>query len=275
MNRNGQTPSPKTTQLVTGLFHEDNAYAVWREHGTKDDLLILTLSGSGVIGHSGGKFQTQRSDLILLKPGTPHDYGTSPKSDHWELVWTHFHPRSHWLDWLNFPEVAPGVSCLSLEGNPSGESIRDQFLLVNRLSLSSTPRSEEFAMNALELLLLLSDRENPNSGETRIDSRVALAMETLSVRYSETLSIKQLADLCDLSLSRLAHLFKEQTGVTPVQFQERQRLRRARQLLELTSRSVNSISEEIGFSSPFYFTNRFRKWTGFSPSQYRKRERSE
>ena len=270
MKLRNETIHPKFIQLTTGHFREDNSYSNWRLHGTKDFLMILTLSGGGRVAYNSGEATTTENELILLRPGTLHDYGTAVNFDHWELVWAHFHPRPHWLIWLDFPEIAPGLSRLSFEQSSEKETIREQFFQINRLAASHSHRSEDFAMNSLELLLLLCDRENPNKKENSLDSRVSLALDFLCTHSSETLSIQQVADVCDLSVSRLAHLFKAQVGVTPLQFQERERLRRAKQLLELTSRSVVSISEEIGFASPFYFSNRFRKWTGVSPSQYRK-----
>ena len=76
----------------------------------------------------------------------------------------------------------------------------------------------------------------------------------------------------NLSPSRLAHLFRSQTGQTPQQFVERERITRARQLLLLTSRTVAQIAGEVGYENPFYFTLRFKKHTGFSPTEWRRQE---
>ena len=81
--------------------------------------------------------------------------------------------------------------------------------------------------------------------------------------------MQSVADRCTMSLSRFGHLFREQTGETPGQFLERQRMERARQLLRFTSRTVTAIAEEVGYESAFYFTNRFRKLVGMSPRDYR------
>ena len=85
------------------------------------------------------------------------------------------------------------------------------------------------------------------------------------------MTLDGLADMAELSVSRLAHLFREQVGMTPQQFLEQQRLERARQLLELSGRSIGDIAGDVGFDNPFYFTLRFKKLTGLSPRDYRKR----
>ena len=271
--RINETPHPKFTQLASGHFREGNEYQNWREHGTDDYLAILTLSGKGRFASGGGEAIVAEHDLVLLRPGTRHDYGTSFQSDYWELLWAHFHPRPHWPILLDLPEIAPGVHLLSLQNSPDKDIIREQFLLVNRYAMRESARNEEFAMNALELFLLLCDRENPVVGNNRQDPRIRLAMDYICKNCTETLSQRRLADVCSLSISRLSHLFKEQTGVSLQHYQEQQRLRMGKQLLELTSRSVRSIADELGYASPFYFSNRFRGATGFSPSEYR-RQRS-
>jgi AraC family transcriptional regulator, arabinose operon regulatory protein len=77
------------------------------------------------------------------------------------------------------------------------------------------------------------------------------------------------ANACNLSVSRLAHLFRAQVGLSPMQFLERERLERAKSLLELTPRQVGEIAREVGFEDAFHFSKRFRRWTGSSPRAFR------
>jgi AraC family transcriptional regulator of arabinose operon len=54
-----------------------------------------------------------------------------------------------------------------------------------------------------------------------------------------------------------------------MEFVERQRIERARQLLVMTSLSVKEIGRGVGFESPFYFSLRFKRHTGKSPRSFR------
>ena len=96
-------------------------------------------------------------------------------------------------------------------------------------------------------------------------------MDFLCHHLDSRATLDDLAAMAGLSVSRLAHLFKAQVGQTPQQFQEQQRLERARQLLELSGRSIQDIAADVGFENPFYFTLRFKRLTGQSPRDYRKR----
>jgi len=83
--------------------------------------------------------------------------------------------------------------------------------------------------------------------------------------------VEALARGSSLSRSRFAELFRKQMGVSPLAFLENQRLRRARELLAHTSLNIAEISTQTGFTSPFYFSLRFKKHFGTSPRDYRYR----
>lgn len=267
------THAPQVYPLVTGRFTEVPTYNTWRPYGTRDYLLILTVGGSGRFGHAHGEVTTAPGDLVIIRPGTPHDYATARGAAYWGLLWAHFLPRPFWQEWMSgLPPVAPGITLLSL-GEASAERVAVESALdaMDRYATGGLPRRTEFAMNALEAALLHCDDANPlGSARAKFDERVFKVMELLrGERLAEPISLDKLACTVNLSPSRLSHLFKAQTGRTPGQFQEEERFLRARQLLTLTNRSITAIAEEIGFASPFYFTLRFKKLTGQSPREFR------
>jgi AraC family transcriptional regulator of arabinose operon len=266
-----ETAPPVVHHLITGHYREGKGYATWRTQGTHDWLLVYTLAGRGRFGHARGQIVTAPGDMTLLRPGTRHDYGVEPARQQWELLWAHFHPRPHWHEWLDWPEEAPGLMRLSLPETEIRERIVARFFDAHHLAAGAQRHGEALAMNALEETLLWCDTLNPRSEQARIDPRVRQVMDFLRLHLDEKLTVETLAEISGLSVSRLAHLFREQVGRTPMQFLEWQRLERAKQLLELTPRPIQAIATEVGFDNPFYFTLRFKRLTGLSPRAYRNR----
>ena len=266
--------NPVVAPLVTGRFAEGANYATWRPRGTADYLLILTIGGSGRFGHAHGDLRAAPGDVTILRPGARHDYATAPGAPGWSLLWAHFLPRPAWIEWLSaLPEAAPGIAHLSLGADTTGRAAVESALdAMNRYALGGLPRRADFAMNALECALLHLDAANPSaSALVRFDERVLRVMERLRGDGSrEPLSLTGLACAVCLSPSRLSHLFKQETGRTPAQFHEDERMLRARQLLALTNRAVGAIAEEVGFASPFYFSLRFKARVGQSPRDFRR-----
>ncbi|MGB8168587.1 MAG: AraC family transcriptional regulator [Chthoniobacteraceae bacterium] len=91
----------------------------------------------------------------------------------------------------------------------------------------------------------------------------------VAAHYAEEVSIERLAELVELSSSHFSHVFKETTGMTPLQFVTRERITRAQQMIRETKRSLIEIGLEIGYTSPSHFAQVFRRVVGVTPTQFR------
>lgn len=267
MTQMTETPHADVLQLLTGHFHEPSGYRAYRPNGVGDWLLILTLSGQGRFGHARGDLVAGEGDWVLLAPGTLHDYGVASGAGHWELLWAHFRPRVDWHDWLHWPRIEGGLMRLRPAGGQA--EMAAQFAQVHRLHAGGGRRAEALAMNALEKLLLDCDMHNPPASGP-LDNRVRRAMHIMETRYAEKLSLNEMAREAGLSLSRLSHLFRAETGVTVQAYLEAIRMRRAADLLRRTGFPVKQVAAALGYESPFYFSRRFALATGQSPLAYRR-----
>jgi AraC family transcriptional regulator len=95
------------------------------------------------------------------------------------------------------------------------------------------------------------------------------AEDYVAAHLAEEISIETLAELVELSSSHFAHVFKETTGMTPLQFVTRQRVTRAQQLIRETSRSLIDVGLEVGYTSPSHFAQVFRRVVGVTPTEFR------
>lgn len=260
--------TPTVRRLLAGEFDEGPSYATYRRRGTTDWLLFHTLDGEGRVGAPGEDVIARPGTTILVRPGTRQDYGTAPAAGgRWHFLFAHFHPRPDWLPLLDWPSVAPGI--LRLLPSPTvADRIAHALSQAVRHQDSVLPQGEPLAFNAVEAALLWCDTQNPKAAQ--IDDRLLRAIEYLDRHLRADLSIAVLARASNLSISRFAHLFRAQLGVTPQQFVERRRLEAAGRLLELTTRPIAAIAADVGFTNPLYFSTRFRARTGHSPTQYRR-----
>lgn len=102
-----------------------------------------------------------------------------------------------------------------------------------------------------------------------LDSRLARVTDYIRATLHEPSDYRQLARLATLSYCQLFRLFKRQLGVSPQQFIEQQRIDVAKRLLTLNRLSIKEVASQVGFVNQLYFSRRFQKATGLSPSQYR------
>jgi AraC family transcriptional regulator of arabinose operon len=247
---------------VTGEFDEGPEYATFRRRGTTDWLLVQTLDGQGRFGSVG----TPPGSVTLVRPGTLHDYATV--GDRWHFLYAHVNPKPDWLPLLDWPEVAPGIVQLH-PARATFDRIAGHLRDAVRHQSSVLPQAEQLGANSLEAALLWCDTQNPKA--VQIDDRLLRAITLIDQDLTANLDVPRLAKAVNLSVSRFAHLFRAQLGVTPQQFVERRRLDAAARLLELTSRSVAAVAAQVGYADPLYFSTRFRLHTGSSPTVYRRR----
>jgi len=229
---------------------------------------MLTISGLGRIGRRAGPDVIVRPGAVcLLAPGMPHDYGVEPQLQRWAVAYSHFHARPEWHVLLDWPGPARGLGLLQIKGAVY-DRVLDQLRTAAAYSASPQPRAKLFGMNALEAALLWCDTQNPRARP--LDERILAAVEYIAAQFHTPIDINSLAAQANLSVSRFAHLFAEQLGVTPMRYVESQRLALARQLLSSTRRPIAAIARDCGYQDPLYFSSRFHREVGASPSAYRR-----
>ena len=101
--------------------------------------------------------------------------------------------------------------------------------------------------------------------------RVLRFMEENAVR---PLSVEQLSRQAQMSESSFRHLFKDATGLAPVEYLIRLRCRRAMLDMFSSNHTISEIALESGFSDGNYFARKFREVTGRSPREFRRGCRS-
>ncbi|MEO5915553.1 MAG: helix-turn-helix transcriptional regulator [Luteolibacter sp.] len=115
-----------------------------------------------------------------------------------------------------------------------------------------------------------------DSGAGKQESRGGLPIRQLrkvedyvGEQLAEEISVDDLAKLVDLSPFHFSRVFKQATGMSPLQFVTRERITRAQQLNRETSRSLIDIGLEVGYASPSHFAQVFRRVVGVTPTQFR------
>lgn len=89
--------------------------------------------------------------------------------------------------------------------------------------------------------------------------------------YSEKVSLDELSEIVNINKYYLIRLFKQQTGLSPIDYLINVRLSQAEKLLTQTSLTISEISDRVGFHSPSHFSKTFKENNHMTPSTYRKK----
>lgn len=99
--------------------------------------------------------------------------------------------------------------------------------------------------------------------------RLSQAISHVSNRYDEKISVQDLANLVDLSVSQFNRTFKQLFRITPAQYIVHVRINAACSLLRSTSDSIETIAIETGFCDASHFVRQFKKIMDLTPKGYR------
>lgn len=110
------------------------------------------------------------------------------------------------------------------------------------------------------------------STSTEENPTIFLIKDYISKHYmQETLSVKDISTHVFLSASYVCTFFKNETGKTLNQYLTEYRMERVKQLLADSRYKITDISYRVGYSDGNYFGKSFKKYSGFSPSEYREK----
>jgi two-component system response regulator YesN len=105
------------------------------------------------------------------------------------------------------------------------------------------------------------------------DSRKMLqikpAIDYIEQNYDKQLSLSDIAKSAFLSVSRISHLFKDEMGITLIDYLTTVRINHAKRLLLTTDDNCTKICYDIGYNNQSYFTRTFKEATSMTPRQFR------
>ncbi|QNK56752.1 AraC family transcriptional regulator [Paenibacillus sp. PAMC21692] len=125
----------------------------------------------------------------------------------------------------------------------------------------------ELDMNELIYSLLSAERVGSKASTESALERSKAFMEE---RFHEDLSIERLASIAKLSPKYYVDAFKKTYGVSAIDTLTNIRMNRAKKLMLHSGLRMKEVAHQVGFADEFYFSRRFKKFAGMSPTAYMK-----
>lgn len=142
-------------------------------------------------------------------------------------------------------------------------------MAVKILSLNTGEELDNWLMNYCQLIRDLIQKK-------QVDNNVVLAEKAkklVETRFKEPdLSVETVCKELHVSSSFFSKIFKQETGVTFLNYLINRRMEEAKRLLDKTDYKSHVIGEMVGYPEPNYFSYVFKKNCGVSPAKYRKLE---
>ncbi len=95
------------------------------------------------------------------------------------------------------------------------------------------------------------------------------AVEYIEQNYTESITLRQVADSVYVSPSYLSNLFREKMGVNLTAYIHKLRIEKAKELLLDPEQRISTVAEAVGYNCEKHFLQKFKQITGVTPSQFR------
>jgi AraC family transcriptional regulator, arabinose operon regulatory protein len=243
---------------------------IYRPGGMEGWILNCTIEGRAEVGRGETRFECGVGEVLLFPEGVVHDYGRLGGHNTWVHLWVHYLPRPSWGEWVRWTEAGGGVRRVTIGESHAWERIVCRMREIAELTRTAMRHKLDICMNAVEEVLLLCDESHTAAHGGAVDHRILDAAAYLREHYDERVTIADIAAYCSLSPSRLAHLFKQETDLSPMRYLEQLRICRAQELLLGTNLPIGQIADRCGFSNQLYFSHAFNRATGRSPRCFRR-----
>ena len=206
--------------------------------------------------------------MVLYRPHEPQFYNYY-SADNPEAYWVHFTGSevSHILDDFGLPKddmvFFAGVS----------SDYESYFRKMIRELQTKRANYEEFLRLDLKRIFLTVNRyikENNDAG-TEILSEVERAIRYFNDNYNQRIVIEEYAKERAMTVNWFIEKFRAITKLTPVQYILSLRITNAKNLMDNTDYNITQVAEAVGYNDSMYFSRVFKKHTGMSPTEYKKR----
>ena len=252
--------------IYTGLLEDaPNWFNIQHSHDFCEILYVAGGAGEAIL--EGKKFRLAPGDLVVVNPGTLHEERSDAKAP----------LRLIFLAIRDFAVPGLPAGCLSQEKYrvlSCGEYRYKMDIYLRELLQESSSEIELYReisqglVSALLVLVMRLIRINPED-EAALSQECQKIKEYLDQNFTSPITLDSLSETVYISKHYLSHLFKEQTGVSPIKYLTSKRMEKACELLSETELPVSEVSKAVGYENPLYFSQVFKRIYGISPVKYR------
>ena len=249
-----------------GSFTNTNHRFRLGENSCPDYLLVFCLNGKGSCETRNDIFPIEANQFMLLSPNQFYRFQADPETP-WSINWIYFNGNmanqlNANFDLKQFEKPTHlGINQQASETwNKIHSSLTESFALenINYANLN--------LYHLISLLLLLNkETKNVQSDEDQLEQSIAYMKKNLHTH----LTVDALARKFNYSSSHYSTLFKQKTGLSPIDYFIKLKIQNACQLLNKSNLIVKEVAQKVGYDDPFYFSRMFKKITGKSPIEYK------
>ena len=257
--------------LITavGYYRVHTSYIIETErpNGRGDYQLLYVAAGKAHFFFNGKERIVSKGNMVLFRPGEVQMYYLYA-SEKPETYWVHFTGANVEM-LLDYYEMPKGENVFFTGTSPDYQWLFRQ--MIQELQLRRVNYEDLLNMNLRHIFLMINRYLKE---DTRVNSdvlnEIEKAIHFFNDNYNQTISIEDYAEEHHMSACWFIRSFKQIVKTTPMQYIVSLRITNAMNLMDNTDYNVSQVAAAVGYDNPLYFSRLFSKYTGMSPSEYKK-----
>lgn len=265
--------APVLAERVTMAEDSPEAGGFLHFHAVAELIIFERVAGEFIA--DGRRFRLTDGAIVFVPSMRRHDFALERGAKEWVLVQ---------IDPSLIETLSPRPELVRLGRSfcalPPSQG-RERMAMLGRWLVDAAAQgaANPILPRLLELLLIAA-ADAPEDGTSGTEAtsvsadRLTPVLDRLHAAPADAITLDEAAALCRLSPAYFSRKFSSIFGMSFTEYARVHRLHLAARRLATTSRSISQIAYEVGFSSPSYFTARFRERFAMTPREYRSSARS-
>ena len=260
-------PSIISTSLVEGQLSKIKRQ-IHMHHDRVEILFMAT--GGGTYFIDGENYEVEKGDIIVYNSGVIHEEMIDLEKG---VSMYGFGVKNLSIKGMEFNQLIQKGKTPIIKTGDRYDEFKNLFSMIYKYSLEGGFDALELVNHLITSIIILIHDISFNNEKLNTSNKQKLG-ESIRKYIDEYLytdiSLKSISDEFNLSKYYIAHLYKEVTGYSPMQYVIRRRIGDAQTMLLHTDDSIIDIAMNVGFNSVNHFHGTFVKIVGISPGKYRK-----
>jgi len=265
-----------TDVAVVGKYQYSHAHKNLKFHvHTRQMEICYCYKGEQVYVVDNQQYKIQGGDLFITFPNEKHGSGSFPEEKgelYWMIINIPTQAPNTFLGFSNNEAKALWAGLQKISERTFRASKPIKLLLDQIIQLGSQEYTDLYKVKLQHLLIgfILEVINCAKQKPVKPHYPQLQKIETfMDAHLEHNLSLSEMSQHLNLSLSYFKNWFREQTGYTPLDYFLRKKIKCAQEYLSQSSNSITAIAYQLNFSSSQYFSTVFKKYTGLSPKDYR------
>ena len=238
-----------------------------RSNGADQHILIYCFEGSGKANINKEIYDITPGDFFFVPIKTAHFY-YADEDNPWTIYWIHFKGSTADAIISSLKKQHNGYKGYIQYSEKSIAFFKEIYMQMERGYSSDNLTYANMCLWHYLTTFLYNDRSLPE-GEISNKDEIDRAIDFLSERIDQTLTLEEIAASVNLSVSHFSYLFKKKTGFSVIEYFNHLKVQKACQYILFTNMRIGEIALEIGIGDQYYFSRMFTKIMGVSPNEYR------